>query len=165
MEKRDLYDEEKNLTGKYILAGDTPPDNFYYLVVVIFIQNSKDEFLIQKRSKVKGGKWATTGGHPKMGETSFEGIVTEVKEELGIDIYQYKDKIKLFKTVKDSDCFVDLYYLKEDIDINTLTLQEEEVSDARYFTKEEIENLIANNSFKKSHAKMYRDCLLYLENK
>ena len=129
VEKRDLYDSERNLTGKYIYAGEHPPQDLYYLVVVIFIQNSNGMFLMQKRSKIKGGEWASTGGHPKMGESSFDGIITEVNEELGIDISLYKDKIVLFKTIKASDCFVDLYYLKADIDVNSLTLQEEEVED------------------------------------
>ncbi len=163
MEKRDLYDSERNLTGKYIYAGEHPPQDLYYLVVVIFIQNSNGMFLMQKRSKIKGGEWASTGGHPKMGESSFDGIITEVNEELGIDISLYKDKIVLFKTIKASDCFVDLYYLKADIDVNSLTLQEEEVEDAKYFPTNEIENMIKNNMFKKSHGKMYEECIQYLK--
>ena len=57
VEKRDLYDSERNLTGKYIYAGEHPPQDLYYLVVVIFIQNSNGMFLMQKRSKIKGGEW------------------------------------------------------------------------------------------------------------
>lgn len=49
---------------------------------MVFIQNSKGKFLIQKRSKIKNGKYATTGGHPKSGEDSIQGIISEVKEEI-----------------------------------------------------------------------------------
>ena len=49
---------------------------------MVFIQNSEGKFLIQKRSKIKNGKYATTDGHPKSGEDSIQGIISEVKEEI-----------------------------------------------------------------------------------
>ena len=76
MEKRDLYDENKKLTGKTIFKDEETPENYYILVVVLLLQNDKDEFLIQKRSPEKGGEWAFTGGHPKAGESSLEGMYT-----------------------------------------------------------------------------------------
>ena len=71
--------------------------------------------MIQKRVKKKDGKWATTGGHPISGETSKQGIITEIKEKLGINVIE--QNIKLLKTIKTKDDFVDIYYLREDIDI------------------------------------------------
>ena len=53
MERRDLYDENRNLTGETILKGEEIPKGRYIVVVLVFIQNSKGEFLIQKRSKIK----------------------------------------------------------------------------------------------------------------
>ena len=98
MEKRDLYDKDKNLTGKTIYKNFPIPKGYYILVVLIFIQNSEGKFLIQKRSKLKNGKFATTGGHPKAGETSIEGAITEVQEEIGLDIS--KQDMKLFFSEK-----------------------------------------------------------------
>ena len=86
MEKRDLYDINRSLTGKTICKGEPIPKNNYIVVVLVFIQNSDGKFLIQKRSKIKNGKYATTGGHPKSGENSIQGIISEVKEEIGLDI-------------------------------------------------------------------------------
>ena len=161
IELRDLYAENRNLVGITIKKGDIVPKGFYYLVVVIFIQNSLGQFLLQKRSLEKGGKWATTGGHPKTGESSITGILTEVKEELGIDLDI--NKLNLFKTVHDDDCFCDLYYINMDTDLSEIKLQKEEVSAVNWFSKEEIEKLIENNNFHKIHTLMYRDCLEYLE--
>ena len=48
MELRDLYDENKELTGETIYKGQDVPKERYYITVVVFIQNSKNEFLIQK---------------------------------------------------------------------------------------------------------------------
>ena len=99
MEKRDLYDKDRNKLGMIIHKGDEIPNGCYIMVVMILMQNSKGEFLIQKRSELKGGKWAFTGGHPKAGESSLEGIISEVREELGIDISS--QKIKLMKSLKE----------------------------------------------------------------
>lgn len=160
MEFRDLYDENRSLTNKKIMKGDLVPKGYYYITVIIMIQNNNNEFLIQKRSSEKGGKWATTGGHPVSGETSLEGLITEVKEEIGINLE--KDKIKLIKTIKTDDDFVDIYYVKTEIDLKNIKLQQEEVSDIRWASVKEIESLINTNQYHKYHAKVFYDTLNYL---
>ncbi len=159
MENRDLYDENKKLTGETIKKGDPVPNGKYYLTVAVWIQNLKDEFLLQINKKYN--MWSTTGGHPKSGESSLDGIVTEIKEELGIDIK--RDNLELFKTIKTKDDFIDLYYIKEDININSLTIQEEEVSDIRWFSIDSINDLIKINKFLPPHIDFFKDCLEYLE--
>ena len=161
MELRDLYDENKKLTGETIYKGQDVPKGRYYITVVVFIQNSKNEFLLQKRVKNKDGKWATTGGHPISGKTSKQGIIAEIKEELGIDVVE--ENIKLFKTIKTEDDFVDIYYLKEDIDIKKIRIQKEEVEDVKWATVDEIKELIKNAAFSESHAKFFELSLKYLK--
>ena len=95
-EKRDLYDINRKLTNETIYKGEDIPENRYILVVLAFIQNSKGEFLIQKRSEIKNGKYASTGGHAKTGQTSIEAISSEIKEELGIEVDE--KELKLFKS-------------------------------------------------------------------
>lgn len=160
MELRDLYDENKKLTGETIYKGQDVPKGRYYITVVIFIQNNKNEFLLQKRVKNKDGKWATTGGHPVSGETSKQGIITEIKEELGINVVE--ENVELFKTIKTEDDFVDIYYLKEDIDINEIKIQKEEVEDVKWATIEEIQKMIQQKIFSESHKVFFADCLKYL---
>ncbi len=161
MEKRDLYDENKKLTGETIYKGQDVPKGRYYITVVIFIQNNKNEFLLQKRVKKKDGKWATTGGHPVSGETSKQGIVTEIREELGVNVTE--KNIILFKTLKTEDDFVDLYYLKENIDIDKIKIQKEEVEEVKWATIDEIQNMIKNNIFSESHTGFFEFCLEYLK--
>lgn len=161
MEKRDLYNSQKILTEETILKGETVPKGRYYITVVVFIENSKGEFLLQKRSLSKGGKWATTGGHPKSGESSLEGIIEEIKEELGLSFKQ--NELTLFKTIRTEDDFVDLYYCRKDVDINDIVVQEEEVETVTWASKDEIEKLIKNNNFSKSHEEFYRYCLYLLQ--
>ncbi len=56
MELLDVYDNNGNTTGRVVVRGDKTvilSDNEHIAVGVIFIQNSKGEFLIQKTSKEK----------------------------------------------------------------------------------------------------------------
>lgn len=147
MEYRDLYDKNKQITGKTFIKGEQVPIGYYYLIVKIIIKNDNNEYLIQKRVINKGGKWSLTGGHPKAGESSLEGITTEVQEELGINIKD--EKIKLMKTITHNDQFYDIYYLKKNIDIEDIIIQEEEVEDVMWATKEEIIEMNKNNLFHK----------------
>ncbi len=160
MEYRDLYDENKNLTGEKIKKGDSVPNGRYYITVVVWIENSKGEFLLQINKKYN--MWSTTGGHPKSLEKSIDGMITEIKEELGIDVN--KNKLILFKTIKTEDDFIDLYYLKEDIKLDSIIKQDEEVADVKWFSIDEIKNLISNNSFLPSHIDLFYECLKYLYN-
>lgn len=165
MEKRDLYDKNKNLTGKTIFKNFPIPNGCYILVVLIFIQNSDGKFLIQKRSKIKNGKFATTGGHPKSGQTSLEGAITEVKEEIGLDISN-KD-IKLFFSGKSdtTKVFCDDYYMKMDIpNIENLKLQKSEVDSIYWFSVDEIKKLMQEGKFFASHYDDFEILLNWLEN-
>ncbi len=162
MELRDLYNHKKILTGNTIEKGQDVPQGNYYITVVVFIQNDMGEFLLQKRVEKKDGKWATTGGHPKSGESSLEGIVTEIKEELGIDVKQ--NELTLYRTERTEDDFVDMYYLNKNIDLKDIILQEDEVADVMWASRSKIEKLIADNKFSSSHKEFYDYCLDFLDN-
>lgn len=149
MEIRDLYDVNKNLTGKTFVKGEQVPNGYYYLIVAVIIENSDGNFLIQKRVLRKGGKWALTAGHPKSGENSFEGLCAEVSEELGIDIRN--DNLKLIDTWINNDQIFDIYYLKKDIDIKDIVIQEEEVDGVRYATLDEINEMYKKGEFHENH--------------
>jgi len=157
MEKRDLYDKNRNLTGEEIYKGDTIPEGKYIIVILVMIQNSKGEFLIQKRSKQKDGKYAATGGHVKTGQTSVEGMLEEIQEELGLTVQPEELELLYSAREDEHDVFFDLYYMKKDIDLSELVLQEEEVELVQWNTIEEIDELIKNDMFLINHAEeVYR---------
>lgn len=155
MEIRDLYDKNRNLTGETIYKGEPIPQGKYIAVVLSFIQNSKGEFLIQKRSKVKNGKYGSTSGHLETGETSLHGMIREIKEELGLNIKP--TELELLNSGKNDkkQLFFDIYYLKKDCNLNTLILQEEEVDFAQWCSIEQIQELINKNLFCPGHTEIF----------
>lgn len=164
LEKRDLYDKDRKLTGKTIYKGEGIPEGSYINVVLVFIQNSEGKFLIQKRSERKNGLYATTGGHPKSGEDSLQGIVTEVKEEIGI--YLNPEDLQLYYGGRSDEerVFWDDYYVKMDIpNIENLKLQEEEVASVYWFTKDEIIDLMKNDLFFMNHFEEFEVLLDWIE--
>ena len=162
MEIRDLYDENKRITGETIVKGEVIPKGKYYITVVIWIQNEDGEFLIQKRALRKDGKWATTGGHPVSGETSEQGAFTEIREELGLNLEG--KKLTLFKTIKTEDDFVDLYYIKvKNINIKDIIIQKEEVESVKWASIEEIKRLIEKHQFSESHTKFFEECMKFIQ--
>lgn len=166
MERRDLYDEKRNLTGETILKGDKIPDGRYIVVVLVFIQNSEGKFLIQRRSERKNGKFATTGGHPKSGESSIKGILTETEEEIGLKLNSNNLQLYFSGKSKEEKVFWDDYYIKMDVeDISKLKLQKEEVSSVEWFSEVEIKKLMKEDKFFKNHYEEFEILLNWLDNK
>lgn len=160
-EERDLYDANGNITGKTYYKGDDIAEGYFPMVVMIAIQNSNGQFLMQKRVKSKGGDWGVTGGHPKAGETTDQGIVTEVKEELGIDISSCN--LETFCSGCDGkDCYK-MYYLKLDLDIDKLTIQKEELDEVRWFSLDELQKMVEKNELNQDQIDFFLKCKNYLE--
>lgn len=163
-EKRDLYDANRNLTKKTIFKGETIPKGNYIVVVLIFIQNSEGKFLIQKRSKMKNGKYATTGGHPKSGESSIEGIITEVKEEIGVQLYEKDLELYYSGRSDEEKVFWDDYYTKIDIpNLENLKLQKSEVESVCWLSIDEIRKLEKEGKFFRNNIDEFDRLLDWLE--
>lgn len=122
-------------------------------IVTIFIQNSNKDFLIQKRSQKKNGKYGITSGHVQENEQNKQGAIREIREELGLNVKE--DELKLFYTKQDQKSMYNLYFLKKDFDINNLILQKEEVESVKWCTKDEIESLIADGDFFETQIEAY----------
>lgn len=134
----------------------------YRQSVHTWIQNSKGEFLIQKRTPNKNffpNMWSQTGGGVDEGETTFQAALRECKEELGIDIDT--KNMELIMSFKRKFDFVDVWLVKQDFDISSLVLQEEEVSDAKWATVDEIRELMKEGKLAKS-IEIYFDMFLEL---
>ena len=143
----DVYDSERNLTGRKHRRADPLPAGDYHLVVHVWLQNSKGEYLITKRAPNKGypDMWECTGGSALVGDDSITAAVREVKEETGLDV-KFENGACVF-TITREDSICDVWLFKQDFDINDVYLQENETTDAKYATANEIRAMINNGEF------------------
>lgn len=145
----DLYDARRNKLTKHIIRETEKVKNGEYKQSVhIWIMNSKNEFLLEKRAynmETNPGKWAFVGGVVDTGETSLEGALRETREELGIDIDV--NQIELMFTFKRKEDFVDVWIARKDIELSKLILQKEEVCEAKWVEIDELENMINREEF------------------
>lgn len=149
MEIWDIYDEHRIKTGRTIVRGEDLKRNEFHLAVHIWIKNSRNEWLISKRTPNKNFPllWECTGGSAISGEESITAALREVNEELGVIL----DKTKgyLYKTLKRDvyHDFCDVWIFEHDCDINDIVLQEGETCDAMWASNEKIHHLINNKKF------------------
>ena len=165
MELLNVYDNEGNVTERVVPRGDKSvvlSDNEHIGVVVVFIENSKGEFLMQKTSVEKGSEYSSTGGHVDAGETHLTSILREIKEELGIEVDSNELEYLGFMLYDKPIRF--MYYLKKDIDIKDIVVQEEEVEFVKYMNINEIKEIIDKGEMTKSHGIIFNK-ILELKNK
>lgn len=60
-------------------------------------------------------------------------------EELGIKLNT--EKAQLLKRIKSDNVWIDTYFIKQDIDLQKIKMQEEEVCDVKWTTYDEIEQI------------------------
>lgn len=149
MEYWDLYDHNRQLTGKTIQRGERVPKGYYHLVVHVCIFNSQGNMLIQQRQPFKKG-WSnmwdlTVGGSSQSGDTSRQAAEREVFEELGLKITLGHDRPAL--TVPFSFGYDDIYIIEQDVDLSSLSLQYEEVQHVKWASLQEILYMIDEGTF------------------
>lgn len=149
MELWDIYNKERELTGDTIKRDEPLKEGEYHLVVHISIINQKHQMLIQQRQPFKKG-WPncwdiTVGGSVVAGENSWQGAQRELEEEIGyrMDMSSLRPSF----TVSFHNGFDDHYIIERDIDLKKLKLQEEEVQDAKWASKDEIFKMIDEGTF------------------
>lgn len=148
MENFDVLNEMGEFTGTVASREECHKKGLYHKAVVVFIVNSKNEVLIQKRSsnkKLWPNKWdITAGGHVDAGEFGFQAVIREAKEEIGIDI-NVNDLLFIGSTISHNEQkdiinnhFNEYYIVRKDLDIKDINLQLEEVQDIKWISKEDI---------------------------
>lgn len=151
MELWDIYDRNKNKTGKIIARGERLKEDEYHLIVHIWVKNSQGEFLIQQRSETVKNPlvWSATGGSVVAGEDSYSGAVREMLEEVGIDIRD-KNGYLFDSSLYEEDnqkywCDTYLYFI--DLDPNALILQKEEVKQVKFEKMSVIKQMMKEDKF------------------
>ena len=148
MEYWDIYDINKKKTGKTTpRLGCKLEKGEYHIVVNAIIINSKGNILISKRADYKphGLMWEMSGGSITVGETSIEGMLRELREELGISFKE--DEGILYKTIRRDDPpgdFKEFWLFRKDVDLKEITFPDGEAIDAKWVTIDEFEKMVEN---------------------
>ena len=157
MEKWDLYDKDRNIVGEHI-RDDELPNNRYHLVVHVWIKNSKGQYLISQRSAHRKNNplmWECSGGSVLQGETSLQGAIREVKEEVGIDLNN-NDGNLIFSKIRDFingekfNDIMDVWLFKYDGDVSLNNATTNEVAQVKWLYPEEIIELNNQQKFVKT---------------
>lgn len=151
MEAWDLYNRQRQVIGEHIRGIELPEDGFH-LVVHVWIKNDKGEYLIAQRAANRPTfplKWECVGGSVLKGETSLQGALREVREEVGLSLDAGAGRLvftKIRETVdgKRFNDIVDVWLFPYDgaVDLSKATM--DEVAQVRWISAEEIGELFAS---------------------
>lgn len=151
----DLYDENRELLGKDHVRGEQLPIGGYHLVVHVWIRNSKGEYLIAQRSANRPtfpSMWECVDGSVVKGEDSLQGVLREVKEEVGIDLLPEKGQvvlsdIKKIEFGKVVNKIVDVWLFDYDGEVDLGNATTDEVAQVDWMNREQIKELFEHNMF------------------
>lgn len=160
MEYLQVFDEFKNKSDEKIERSlkKALTGNKYFMIILLFIEND-NKFLLQKTSILRNSEIATTGGHVTYGDDGYITVFKEAKEELGITLD--KNLLNLVDTITCKNCFAEIYYTNQKIDINNIIIQEDEVESVKFYTIDEINKLIDDNMLRKGNIEPFKKVLEY----
>ena len=156
MEFWDLYDRERRPLGKTHMRGVPLAKGEYHLVVFVWVFNSRGQVLMTKRAPEKQSYpnlWEHTGGSVLAGESSLEAICRELFEETGI--HAEAEELTLVETYSRVGSFCDIYFLQKDVALSELTMQPGETCDAKWVTRAQLEEMIAQGMVAKPDVQRY----------
>ncbi len=142
MEYNDIYDENRQPTGRIHRRGSSWKPGEYGLVVCVWVYDGKGKVLLTKRAKGKSfaGTWENSGGAAKAGETSLQAIARELFEETGIRADE--SEFRLISQDKSDHTIYDFYALHRRVDLKDIVLLPGETDDVKWATFNEVHAMI-----------------------
>lgn len=155
MEYLDVLNENGEFLGKKRSRRDCHNLGLWHRVTYGFLFNEYGDVLLQKRSTNKKSwpdLWdVSVSGHISAGEYGKNALKREIEEEIGLIVninqLEYFASSKSHQVVgkKINNHFNDCYIINVDIDIDDLTPLKEEISELKWFTKNQVIRRIHNN--------------------
>lgn len=145
----DLYTKYREKTGKEHIRGEQIPEGYYHLVVHVWIRNRQGNYLISQRAANRPTfplMYECVGGSVLKGESSADGAVREVEEEVGITLDPSEGK-RIFSKIRgviDGKTFqdiLDVWLFEYDGEPDLSKASTDEVAACRWMSTEEIEEL------------------------
>jgi 8-oxo-dGTP pyrophosphatase MutT (NUDIX family) len=155
MEWNDVYDADRQLTGKLHKRGTPWKRDEFGLVVCVWVYDGKGNLLLTRRAKGKSfaGTWENSGGAAKAGESSRQAIARELFEETGIRAAE--EDFELLSTGKDRNTHYDFYCLKREVPLTEIKLLPGETDGVQWADFETVHSLIAEKKICKIIARQF----------
>lgn len=143
MELWDVYTYDRVKTGRTVVRGSCMQSGDYHLVADMWIMNSRGQVLIQQRSfdkETAPGLWSCTGGSVTAGEDTYQCMLREMEEELGVKPDLANTRLAFSCHGKNS--IKDIYVIRQNIPLDAFKLQKEEVIQVRWVSLPELKQLV-----------------------
>lgn len=158
MELLDTYHADHTLAGRTLRRGEPLQLGEYLLVVHLCLFNGRGEMLIQKRQAIKDrypGCWdVSAGGFARSGEDARAAVLRESEEELGFAPMEARFLFtEPFGIVLD-----DFFLARSEWVAMAFRIQEEEISEVRWASREEVFRLLDAEQFVDYDRELLRRC-------
>ena len=156
MEFNDIYDENRNLTGKVHKRGTPWAPGEYGVVVCVWVYDGVGHFLLTRRARGKSfsGTWENSGGAVQAGESSRAAVARELFEETGIKADP--EEFELLDTDRDRNMFYDHYCLKRRVKLKDIVLLPGETDDVMWASFGKIHWMIRTGKISKIIAHQFQ---------
>ncbi len=149
--------EKGEVIGKAPRSAVHRGEKILHPVIHVHFVDRHGKILLQKRpldKLIQAGKWDTAvGGHILAGETLEEALRRETAEETGINLFE----ARLIKTYRwETAIEAELVYLFVARSQEKPSIQSDEVTELRYWSKNEIDKISGNNHFTPNLIHEYR---------
>lgn len=154
MEYNDIYDKDRNLTGRTHRRGTPWRKGEYGLVVCVWVYDGEGKLLLTRRAPEKSfsGTWENSGGAALTGENSLQAITRELSEETGIQAQP--EEFQLLCSGRDRNAHYDFYCLRRSSDTR-VTLQPGETDAYQWASFDHIHTMIEQGQICKIIAKQF----------
>lgn len=99
---------ESAQAGSVVLAAKQ-----LHVAVGVIIQNNQVLLSLRSKQQHQGGKWEFPGGKVEAGETVYQALARELKEELAIDIINAEPFMQQAFSYPERDVLLDIYLVTD----------------------------------------------------
>ena len=156
MEFNDVYDKNRNLTGRLHRRGTRWRLGEFGLVVCVWVYDGKGNLLLTRRAPGKSfaGTWENSGGAVKAGETSRAAIARELFEETGIRAGE--EEFEFLCADRDRNTHYDFYCLKRTTPLTEIVLLPGETDGVQWASMEDVREMVKNGEICKIIGRQFR---------
>ena len=156
MELNDIYDKDRNLTGRLHQRGTPWGPGEYGLVVCVWVYDGNGNLLLTRRAPGKSfaGTWENSGGAAKAGETSRQAIARELFEETGIRADE--EEFELLSSDRDRNAHYDFYCLKRQTPLDEIVLLPGETDDVQWASMQQVRQMVQSGEICRIIGRQFR---------